>query len=92
MANNSRSKFITEGVERAPNRAMLRAVGFRDEDFNKPIIGVANGYSTITPCNLSLGKLGEDDAVAAAKLENLMPQTFSARLPFPTEFRWERSG
>jgi dihydroxy-acid dehydratase len=75
MGNNFRSRLITQGVERAPNRAMLRAVGFRDEDFSKPIIGVANGYSTITPCNLSLGKLAED-AVAAAKAENLMPQVF----------------
>lgn len=54
---------------------MLRAVGFADDDFTKPIIGVANGYSTITPCNLSLGKLA-DAAVAAAKSENLMPQVF----------------
>ena len=75
MGNNFRSKTITEGVERSPNRAMLRAVGFRDEDFSKPIVGVANGYSTITPCNLSLGQLAED-AVAAAKAENLMPQVF----------------
>jgi dihydroxy-acid dehydratase len=75
MANNFRSRLITEGVERAPNRAMLRAVGFGDEDFSKPIIGVANGYSTITPCNLSLGKLTED-AVSVAKAEGLMPQVF----------------
>ncbi len=75
MGNNFRSKLITEGVERAPNRAMLRAVGFGDEDFSKPIIGVANGYSTITPCNLSLGKLA-DDAIATAKEEGLMPQVF----------------
>ncbi len=75
MGNNFRSKLITEGVERSPNRAMLRAVGFGDEDFGKPIIGVANGYSTITPCNMSLGKLA-DDAIAAAKAENLMPQVF----------------
>lgn len=75
MPNNYRSKLITEGVERVPNRAMLRAVGFGDEDFSKPIIGIANGYSTITPCNLSLGKLA-DDAIAAAKAEGLMPQVF----------------
>lgn len=75
MGNNFRSKLITEGVERSPNRAMLRAVGFGDEDFSKPIIGVANGYSTITPCNLSLGKLAED-VISAAKSENLMPQVF----------------
>ncbi len=75
MSFNHKSKSITGGVERAPNRAMLRAVGFADEDFSKPIIGVANGYSTITPCNLSLGKLAED-VISAAKSENLMPQVF----------------
>ena len=75
MANNFRSKTITSGVERVPNRAMLRAVGFRDEDFAKPIIGVANGYSTITPCNLGLGKLA-DAVLAAARKEDLMPQVF----------------
>lgn len=63
------------GVERTPNRAMLRAVGFGDEDFAKPIVGVANGYSTITPCNSGLGKLA-DAAIVAAKTENLMPQVF----------------
>ena len=47
--NKLRSSAITQGVQRSPNRSMLRAVGFNDEDFNKPIIGVANGYSTITP-------------------------------------------
>jgi dihydroxy-acid dehydratase len=75
MGNNFRSKLITQGVERSPNRAMLRAVGFGDEDFSKPIVGVANGYSTITPCNLSLGNLAED-AIEAARAENLMPQVF----------------
>ena len=75
MTFNHKSKSITSGIERAPNRAMLRAVGFTDSDFNKPIIGVANGYSTITPCNLSLGKLA-DDVIETAKAENLMPQVF----------------
>ncbi len=50
----SPQQTITQGVERTPNRAMLRAVGFGDADFDKPIIGVANGYSTITPCNAGL--------------------------------------
>ena len=45
-----RSAAITQGVQRSPNRSMLRAVGFKDGDFSKPIIGVANGFSTITPC------------------------------------------
>jgi dihydroxy-acid dehydratase len=75
MGNNFRSKTITAGVERSPNRAMLRAVGFADEDFSKPIVGVANGYSTITPCNMSLGKLAEE-SVEAAKAEGVMPQVF----------------
>src|SRR5437879_5591509 len=52
-----RSRRITPGVARSPNRAMLRAVGFGDKDFDKPIVGVANGYSTITPCNLGLNLL-----------------------------------
>ncbi|HNQ15151.1 MAG TPA: dihydroxy-acid dehydratase, partial [Pyrinomonadaceae bacterium] len=73
--NNKRSKLITEGVERAPNRAMLRAVGFGDDDFKEPIIGIANGHSNITPCNLSLGTLA-DDAAAASKAAGMMPQTF----------------
>jgi len=59
MALNRISKVTTAGVERAPNRAMLRAVGFGDDDFVKPIVGVANGYSTITPCNAGLGKLAD---------------------------------
>ena len=75
MPNNSRSKIITSGVERAPNRSMLRAVGFEDGDFDKPIIGVANGFSNITPCNLSLGKLA-DAAMVEAKRVGLMPQVF----------------
>ena len=75
MPNNSRSKITTAGVERSPNRAMLRAVGFEDGDFDKPIVGIANGYSNITPCNLSLGTLAEA-AVGEAKRVGLMPQVF----------------
>ncbi|MFA5820763.1 MAG: dihydroxy-acid dehydratase, partial [Candidatus Gracilibacteria bacterium] len=52
-----RSSMMTEGVSRAPNRAMLRAVGFKDEDFEKPIIGISNPWSQITPCNMHLDKL-----------------------------------
>ncbi|MBL8123818.1 MAG: dihydroxy-acid dehydratase [Pyrinomonadaceae bacterium] len=75
MSLNRISKATTEGIERAPNRAMLRAVGFEDEDFQKPIVGIANGYSTITPCNLSLGDLA-DTAVREAKRIGMMPQVF----------------
>ncbi len=48
---------MTDGDKRAPNRAMLRATGFTDEDFNKPIIGISSAWSTITPCNMHLDKL-----------------------------------
>ena len=54
-----RSSAVTEGVQRAPNRAMLRAVGFEDEDFDKPIVGIANAHSNLTPCNIGLGALSE---------------------------------
>jgi dihydroxy-acid dehydratase len=75
MPDNRRSQITTQGVQRSPNRAMLRAVGFGDDDFIKPIIGVANGYSTITPCNLGLNDLALR-AEAAAKGAGAMPQLF----------------
>ena len=70
-----RSSVITQGARRAPNRAMLRAVGFGDHDFDKPIVGVANGYSTITPCNIGLNDLAmrAEDSLRQA---GGMPQTF----------------
>ena len=70
-----RSAAITQGIQRSPNRAMLRAVGFGDGDFNKPIIGIANGYSTITPCNVGLNDLALR-AEQAAKAAGAMPQMF----------------
>ena len=70
-----RSDAITCGVERAPNRAMLRAVGFADADFEKPIIAIANGYSTITPCNAGLNHLAER-AIEALRQSHTMPQVF----------------
>ena len=70
-----RSDTIKQGTERTPNRAMLRAVGFTDTDFNKPIIGVANGYSTITPCNVGLDGLA-DSAIDALRSAGTMPQVF----------------
>ena len=70
-----RSAAITQGIQRSPNRAMLRAVGFGDGDFDKPIIGIANGYSTITPCNLGLNELAQR-AEAAAQSAGAMPQMF----------------
>lgn len=75
MTENLKSKAITQGVQRSPNRAMLRAVGFGDNDFTKPIVGVANGYSTITPCNMGLNDLALK-AQASIKQAGGMPQMF----------------
>src|SRR3984893_1682288 len=72
---NRKSRLVTEGVERTPNRAMLRAVGFGDGDFDKPIVAVANGYSTITPCNAGLNDLAER-AVESLRESHAMPQIF----------------
>ena len=60
---NRRSKNITEGTARAPNRSMYYAMGYESEDFKKPMVGVANGHSTITPCNSGLQRLA-DAAIA----------------------------
>src|SRR6266481_2324333 len=73
--NNDRSQRVTRGVERTPNRAMLRAVGFGDADFDKPIVGVANGYSTITPCNIGLNALAER-AIDSLREAGAMPEVF----------------
>jgi len=75
MSDNRRSKIITEGVQRSPNRAMLRAVGFGDKDFEKPIVGISNAHSTITPCNMNIGPLAAR-AEAALKKAGAMPQVF----------------
>jgi dihydroxy-acid dehydratase len=75
MSDNQRSRAITQGAQRSPNRAMLRAVGFGDKDFNKPIVGVANGFSTITPCNKGLNELAIN-AERALKRSGAMPQMF----------------
>ena len=75
MAANDRSKHITEGVARSPNRAMYYAMGYEKKDFDNPMIGVANGHSTITPCNSGLQKLA-DAAIAATKASGGNPQVF----------------
>jgi dihydroxy-acid dehydratase len=75
MSENIKSKFITQGVQRSPNRAMLRAVGFQDADFNKAIVGIANGYSTITPCNMGINQLAQR-AEISLRNAGAMPQVF----------------
>ncbi len=79
MPANRRSRIITQGVARSPNRAMLRAVGFGDGDFEKPIVGVANGHSTMNPCNAGIQPL-VDRAMAALEAAGAKPQVFG----FPT--------
>jgi len=79
MADNRRSRIITQGVARSPNRAMLRAVGFKDGDFEKPIVGVANGHSTMNPCNAGIQPL-VDRAMTALETAGAKPQVFG----FPT--------
>ncbi|GMA16405.1 dihydroxy-acid dehydratase [Deinococcus metallilatus] len=72
---NWNSHHITQGDERAPNRAMLRAVGFEDGDFDKAIIGVAHAQSNITPCNNGLGELA-DHITGAIREGGAMPQVY----------------
>ncbi|WP_373051852.1 dihydroxy-acid dehydratase [Thioalkalivibrio sp.] len=73
--HNRRSRIVTEGPRRSPNRAMLRAVGFGDDDFDRPIVGIANAHSTITPCNIGIGALA-DRAEQAVREAGGMPQVF----------------
>ena len=75
MPINRRSRNITEGVARAPNRSMYYAMGYTEADFGKPMIGVANGHSTITPCNSGLQRLA-DAAVIGLKAAGANPQIF----------------
>src|SRR5438876_9580876 len=79
MADNWRSRTITQGAARSPNRAMLRAVGFGDGDFEKAIVGVANGHATMKPCNVGIQPLVAC-ASAAVRAAGAMPQVFG----FPT--------
>jgi dihydroxy-acid dehydratase len=75
MPYNRRSRHVTEGVARSPNRSMYYAMGYRKEDFDKPMIGIANGHSTITPCNSGLQKLA-DVAIATIRDAGANPQVF----------------
>lgn len=75
MSTARRSQITTGGDERAPNRSMLRAMGFQDADFEKPLVGLASGHSTVTPCNMGLGSLAEK-ADAALRDAGLMPELF----------------
>jgi dihydroxy-acid dehydratase len=75
MTDKLRSFTITHGVPRSPNRSMLRAIGYQDADFEKPIVGIANMHSTMNPCNAGIQPLA-DAADAAARKAGAMPQMF----------------
>src|SRR3954468_10517942 len=75
MATKYRSFTITHGIARSPNRSMLRAIGYQDADFDKPIVGIANGHSTMNPCNAGIQPLA-DAADDAARRAGAMPQMF----------------
>lgn len=75
ISKRRRSANIVEGAERAPNRSMYYALGYTDADFSKPMVGIANGHSTITPCNSGLQKLA-DAAIAAISEAGGNPQVF----------------
>ena len=75
MSDNLKSRVVTQGVQRSPNRAMLRAVGFGDNDFTKPIVGIANSFSTITPCNMGINILAQR-AETGVRNADAMPQLF----------------
>lgn len=75
MQENLRSQKITQGLQRSPNRALLRAVGFKDADFTKPIVGIASAHSTITPCNMGIAPLATE-AEAGIRAAEAMPQLF----------------
>jgi dihydroxy-acid dehydratase len=69
MPHNERSKNVTQGVARSANRAMYYAMGYRDQDFDRPMIGVANAHSTITPCNSGLQRLADAAVAEIARCE-----------------------
>ena len=75
MPFNDRSKHATQGIARAPNRAMFYALGYEKAVFGKPMISIGNGHSTITPCNAGLLPLS-DAAVLAIKATGANPQVF----------------
>jgi dihydroxy-acid dehydratase len=75
MPYNKRSQNVTQGIARSPNRSMYYAMGYQKSDFEKPMIGIANGHSTITPCNAGLQRLA-DAAVTAVREAGGNPQVF----------------
>ncbi|WP_244648522.1 hypothetical protein [Neoaquamicrobium sediminum] len=88
MPHNERSKTISQGNERAPNRAMFRALGYTSDDFDKPMIGIANGHSTITPAML-VSNRWPTPPLRRSRRRARMPR-FSVCPRFPTACPWAR--
>ena len=90
MSNKNRkySSKIVDGVEQAPSRAMLRAVGFEEEDFLKPQVGIASTWSMVTPCNMHINQLAEA-AAQGANSSGCSP-LFLTQLLYLMEFQWEQ--
>ncbi len=86
MKNKKFSSIVTEGLDKAPNRAMLRAVGFKNPDFNKPMIGIASTWAMVTPCNMHINKLA--DVASKGVDTNGGNQLFLIPLPYQMEYRW----
>ena len=81
------SRLVVDGIKQTPSRSMLRAVGFKDEDFTKPQIGIASTWANITPCNMHIGELAQE-AVAGARCGGRQ----SRPLQYHHRFRWHRDG
>lgn len=84
------SSLVVDGMERAPSRAMLHAVGFKNEDFKKPQIGIASTWSMVTPCNMHIDNLADDAAkgVDDANGKAVIFNTITIRMVF----RWVPKG
>ena len=87
MISRTYSSLVTDGYERAPSRAMLRAVGFKDDDFSKPQIGIASTWSMVTPCNMHIDRLAQKTALGVINQAEKVLSLERSR--FPTGFRWE---
>jgi len=91
MPKKERSRLLTEGVERAPHRAMLRAIGFTDEDLNKPLVGIANTWAEINTCNYHLRELAEHVKRGVSGMREAFPLN-SMSLQRTMRWGWDISG
>ena len=88
--NRKHSSIVVDGVEKAPSRSMLRAVGFSDADFKKPQIGVASTWSMVTPCNMHINTLAEEVGKGVEVVGGKVLSTIQLR--FQMVFQWATEG